>query len=252
MRDALAADHANLLAALRSASESGDTDLGLTMAGRMWRFWQLRGHFAEGRWWLSELLARADDTPAVARVKGLIGLAGLAYWEGDLDGAETAYRQAHDAARSLGDWWQVLVGCRAYGERWYEGQTLRTLALVALLQERYEQAEQELRGSLDIAREAGDAAGMAMDLDRLGQAAIALGQPERAVTLTGAASRLREHAGGGLTVQHYRWETEHPRDAARRILTPSEVDVAWARGRSMRVDDAVAYAHKIETRNATD
>lgn len=69
--------------------------------------------------------------------------------------------------------------------------------MTALLQERYEQAHKVLLGSLEIAFEAGDAAGMAMDLDRLGQAAIALGQPERAVTLAGAASRLREHAGGG-------------------------------------------------------
>lgn len=49
--------------------------------------------------------------------------------------------------------------------------------MTALLQERYEQAHKVLLGSVEIAFEAGDAAGMAMDLDRLGQAAIALGQP---------------------------------------------------------------------------
>jgi predicted ATPase/DNA-binding SARP family transcriptional activator len=317
----LDADHANLLAALRWATQSGDTDLGLTMAGRMWRYWQLRGHFAEGRRWLADLLARTDDTPTAARVKALIGLAGLAYWEGDLDQAETAYRQAHTAAQDLDEWWlqfealqgltatiachrgdpdeaaplerqsealvaqrpddpyamafhmanaavvrlftgdldasrryneQVLAGCRAYGERWYEGQTLRTLALTSLLQQRHEQAQEELLGSLEIAAEAGDVAGMAMDLDRLGQAAIALGQPERAVALAGAASRLRRQAGGGLTVQHYRWETEHPRDAARRTLTPTEIDVAWARGRSMSADGALGYANKTRTNRSTD
>lgn len=316
----LDADHANLLAALRWARTSGATELGLTVAARMWRFWQLRGHFAEGRRWLTDLLARTDDAPTPPRVKGLIGLAGLAYWEGDLDTAEATYRHAHDAAQRLDDWWlqfealqgltdtiachrgdpdeaaplerqsealvaqrpddpyamafhmanaavvrlftgdldgsrryneQVLAGCRAYGERWYEGQTLRTLALVSLLQERYGQAQEELLGSLQIAWEAGDAAGMAMDLDRLGQAAIALGQPGRGVALAGAASRLRETAGGGLTVQHYRWETEHPRDAARRTLTDSEIDVAWARGRSMTTDDAVAYANETGTISRT-
>jgi predicted ATPase len=41
--DQLEAEHANLQAALRWASQTGDTDLALLMAARMWRFWQLRG-----------------------------------------------------------------------------------------------------------------------------------------------------------------------------------------------------------------
>ena len=28
-----------------------------------------------------------------------------------------------------------------------------------------------------------------------------------------------------------RWETEHPRDAARRFLTDTQIETAWARGR---------------------
>jgi hypothetical protein len=82
---------------------------------------------------------------------------------------------------------------------------------------------------------------VALDLDRLGQAAVALGRPERAVVLAAAADRLRESVGGGLTVESGRWETEHPRDAARRLLTDSEIDRAWAQGRTMSLEDAVAY-----------
>lgn len=85
-------------------------------------------------------------------------------------------------------------------------------------------------------------AGLAIDLDRLGQAAVALGRPERAVILAGAAARLRESVGGGLTVESGRWETEHPRDAARRLLTDTQIETAWARGRAMSLEDAVAYA----------
>jgi predicted ATPase/DNA-binding SARP family transcriptional activator len=308
----LAAEHANLSAVLRWAKRTEHTDMGLLIAGRMWRFWQLRGHFTEGRLWLEDLLALEGEAPTVPRVKALLGLAGLCYWQGDLDGAETGYREAVAVFEDLDDWWlefealgglvatiachrgkpeeaapleeqfqalvagrqdpfaigfamatsalvrlflgdlegarqyneQVLAGTRALGERWYEGQTLRALALTALLQERYEQAEEEFQGSLDIALEAGDMAGMAYDLDRLGQAAVTLGQPKRAVILAGAASRLREAVGGGLTVQHFRWETEHPRDAARRVLTEPEIDIAWAQGRSMNPDDAVAYARE--------
>jgi hypothetical protein len=118
---------------------------------------------------------------------------------------------------------------------------LRTLALTSMLQGRYQQAESELRECLDVALELGDLAGVALDLDRLGQAAVALGHPERAVVLAAAADRLRESVGGGLTVESGRWATEHPRDAARRQLTDTEIARAWAQGRTMGLEDAVAY-----------
>jgi predicted ATPase len=264
----LQAEHANLQAALAWASQTGDTETALLLAARLWRFWQLRGHFAEGRRWLEEVLA-AEGPASMARAKALIGLAGLCYWQGDWDAAEAAYRQARELATSLENWWlelealfgvaftlachrgdlqaaapieeqfqaiiaehpeplaiglglatsqmirlfagdldgsrsygeQCLAGTRALGERWYESQILRTLALTSMLQGRHQQAESELRECLDVAVELGDLAGVALDLDRLGQAAVALGQPERAVVVAGAASRLRESAGGGLTVE---------------------------------------------------
>jgi predicted ATPase/DNA-binding SARP family transcriptional activator len=305
----LEAEHANLQAALRWASQTGDTDLALLLAARLWRFWQLRGHFAQGRGWLEEVLA-AEGPASLPRAKALVGLAGLCYWQGDWDAAEAAYRQAWKLAKGLEDWWlelealfgvaftlachrgelqaavpieqqfqaiiaehpeplaiglglatsqmmrlfagdldgsrsygeQCLAGTRALGERWYESQILRTLALTSMLQGRYQQAESELRECLEVALELGDLAGVAIDFDRLGQAAVALGRPERAVVLAGAADRLREAIGGGLTVESGRWETEHPRDAARRLLTDNQIDKAWAQGRTMGLEDAVAYA----------
>jgi predicted ATPase/DNA-binding SARP family transcriptional activator len=307
----LEAEHANLQAALRWASQTGDTDLALMMAARLWRLWQLRGHFADGRRWLEDVLA-AEGPASVPRAKALLGLAGLCYWQGDWDAAEAAYRQAHELADGLDDWWlelealfglaftlachrgdlqaavpieqqfqaliaehpdplaiglglatsqmmrlfagdldgsraygeQCLAGTRALGVRWYESQILRTLALTSMLQGRHQQAEDELRECLEVAVELRDLAGVAIDLDRLGQAAVALGRPERAVVVAGAASRLRESVGGGLTVEAFRWETEHPRDAARRFLTDTEIDRAWARGRTMSLEDAVAYARE--------
>jgi hypothetical protein len=153
----------------------------------------------------------------------------LRLFAGDLDGS-----------RSYGE--QCLAGTRALGERWYESQVLRTPALTSMLQGHYQQAEEELRECLDVAVELGDLAGVALDLDRLGQAAVALGHSERAVVLAAAADRLRESVGGGLTMELGRWETERPRDAARRRLTDTEIDRAWARGRAMSLEDAVAYA----------
>jgi hypothetical protein len=248
------------------------------MAARLWRFWQLRGHFADGRRRIQDLLA-AEGPASVPRAKALIGLAGLCYWQGDWEAAEAAYGQARELAKGLDDWWlelealfglaftlachrgdlqaaapieqqfQALIaehadplaiglglatsqmmrlfagdldGSRAYGEQclagtralgvpWYESQVLRTLALTSLRQTRYQQAHRELLGCLQIACELGDLAGVAIDLERLGQAAVALGRPERGVVLAAAADRLRESIGGGLTVESGLWETEHPR-----------------------------------------
>jgi predicted ATPase/DNA-binding SARP family transcriptional activator len=315
----LTAEHANLVAVLRWARQTGNSDLGLVLAATLWRFWSLRGHFAEGRQWLEDLLATAGQAPTIPRVKGLIALAGLAYWQGDPDCAETRYREAVAAVEGLDDWWlrfealaglvstiacyrgdpteaaalerqfqalaaqrpedplaagfgmaiagtvrlflgdlegsrrynePLLAACRAIGERFYEGDTLRMLGLTSLLQRRYGQAEEEFRSALDIAWQARDLASMQYDLDRLGQAAVALGQADRGVTLAGAASRLRETAGGGLTVHHLRWELEHPRDAARRALTEPEIDIAWAQGRVMTPEEAVAYARAVPTPNS--
>jgi len=295
-KELFGAEHANLQAALRWASQTGDTEMALLLAARLWRFWQLRGHFAEGRRWLEEVLA-VEGPASMARAKALIGLAGLCYWQGDWDAAEAAYGQARELAMGLEDWWlelealfglaftlachrgdlqaaapieqqfqaliaehadplaiglglatsqmmrlfggdldgsraygeQCLAGTRALGVRWYESQVLRTLALTSLLQTRYQQAQDELLECLQIACDLGDLAGVAIDLERLGQAAVALGRPERAVVLAAAAAHLRESIGGGLTVESGRWETEHPRDAARRFLTDTQIEMAWAR-----------------------
>src|SRR5512132_1503781 len=50
-------EHANIRAALRWAVEAGEAGRGQAAAGALWRFWQQRGHLAEGRRWLEEVLA---------------------------------------------------------------------------------------------------------------------------------------------------------------------------------------------------
>jgi hypothetical protein len=53
----------------------------------------------------------------------------------------------------------------------------------------------------------------------------------------GVSARPSREAAGPLAAF-----TEHPRDAARRLLADSEIDRAWAQGRAMSLEDAVAYA----------
>lgn len=66
--------------------------------------------------------------------------------------------------------------------------------------------------------------GVALDLNWLGRAAVALGRPEEGVLLAGAASRLRETPGGGLTMPDWVWDIEEPQDAARSLLDDAHID----------------------------
>jgi len=119
------------------------------------------------------------------------------------------------------------------------------------MQKRYEEAEEQLLGSLEIAWDAGDLGGVAGDLEWLGQVAVAKGRAERGVILAGAASQLRESLGVRITALDYPpnfwWQPELPRDAARRVLTEREIDTAWAQGRVMPLEEALVYARDVST-----
>jgi predicted ATPase/DNA-binding SARP family transcriptional activator len=109
---------ANIRSALHYALETEDPDLGLLLAGCIWRFWQSSGHLAEPIRWMEALLAseRASDP---ARAKGLTGLAGLAYWQGDY-------------AKALGRYEEVLDIFRGLGDRHGEAETLYGMSLSAV------------------------------------------------------------------------------------------------------------------------
>jgi predicted ATPase/class 3 adenylate cyclase len=101
-------DHDNIRAALRWSIEADVAEAGLRLAGAVWRFWHQRAHFHEARAWFDELLALPSAAEAgAARAIGLTGLGGIAYWQGDYPAAESAYREAVDIYRAVGDDTQI-------------------------------------------------------------------------------------------------------------------------------------------------
>ncbi len=108
----LEAEVDNLRAALRWACESGESGLGLRLAGPLWYFWFARGYLREGRTWLERLLTMAELTgrPAVSpavRAKALGGAAWLAYVQTDYDRVVSLAEESLALLRDLGD----DVGC---------------------------------------------------------------------------------------------------------------------------------------------
>ncbi|MEA2009116.1 MAG: tetratricopeptide repeat protein, partial [Actinomycetota bacterium] len=92
----------NIRHALVHALEADDPDPGLVLTGCIWRFWESSGHLTEPIRWMEALLASKQASDP-ARAKGLTGLAGLAYWQGDYAKALCRYDDALDIYRRLGD-----------------------------------------------------------------------------------------------------------------------------------------------------
>jgi predicted ATPase/class 3 adenylate cyclase len=95
--DRLEAEHDNLRAALDYFADTGTGELEQRLAGALWRFWQWRGHLAEG-WRRLERAVRADARPTEARAWALFGAAVLA---GDSGRDPAAGRRWFDQALPL-------------------------------------------------------------------------------------------------------------------------------------------------------
>jgi predicted ATPase len=98
----LAREHDNLRAALDWLEASGESELGLRLAGAVSPFWYLRGHLAEGRRRLESAL-RSDDRPTAARAKALNAASAMAAVGGDAATSRLRAEQGLTLHGSLGD-----------------------------------------------------------------------------------------------------------------------------------------------------
>jgi predicted ATPase/class 3 adenylate cyclase/DNA-binding CsgD family transcriptional regulator len=89
----------NLRAGLAWATASGETDLGLRLAGAVWRFWAMHGYLREAHRWLEGLLGRPPGD-AVVRVRALNTAGYLSLLQGDYELAQARHDEALDLARA--------------------------------------------------------------------------------------------------------------------------------------------------------
>jgi len=153
--DRLEAEHDNLRSALAWSCASADSIDGLQLVGALFNFWFVRGHFTEGRRWLSTLLAAvpAGQTSA-ARAKALYGAGLLAWQQGDYPAARSLYEQSLAIHRQLGNQKGIA-------------NALDNLGLVAENQGDFSAARALHEESLDIYRQLGDQKGIAGALQHL-------------------------------------------------------------------------------------
>lgn len=101
---AMEVEHDNVRSALRWMIDSGDADGAMRLGAAMWRFWQLHSHLAEGRRWLTEIVAMDPDAePTSVRGRAVLALGSIAYWQNDFDATRPLYREALEIMRTVDD-----------------------------------------------------------------------------------------------------------------------------------------------------
>jgi predicted ATPase/class 3 adenylate cyclase len=156
-------------------------------------------------------------------------LGGAAHDQGDYEAARSLLEEAMAIYREVGD------------KPGIASSPLGSLGSVARDQGDDAAARVLFTESLALHRELGHRLGIVKDLEGLAALAVAQAQPERAARLLGAAEALREVIGAPLPPAD---RAGHDRSvpAVRTALGEQAFATAWAEGRAMSLDEAVAFA----------
>ena len=196
--DRLELEHDNVREALRWLRERDDA-VGLArLCSAVGRFWDVRGHWDEGREWFAEALAFGDAVPAHLRATLLFGAGMLARHQGELKRAEAwlaeslvLFREAGDepatarGLNALGNLLDFMGDCERsrvaqeeslaiferLGDDRGRAMALSGLGMLALTVADYDVARGHYEESLRISRLTGDAASAGIMLHNLGEIA---------------------------------------------------------------------------------
>jgi predicted ATPase/class 3 adenylate cyclase/Tfp pilus assembly protein PilF len=152
----LETEHDNLQAALTWAINHDEVEIGLRIAGALWRFWYIKSYLSEGRNHLMQLLNLPQPAGIEAiRGKALNGAGSLIYNQGDYDLAKTLHEECLQIARKTGD------GRSAAG-------ALNNLGLIAKVHNHYDEAYSLFEQALDINRATGNRGWEAINYNNMG------------------------------------------------------------------------------------
>lgn len=164
----LDAEQDNLRAAMQFALDSAQLESGLRLANALWRYWNTRGHFYEGKRWFDAFLAQdVTRVPDAVRAQALFSIGALAYRLGELERGQQLAEAALDSQRALGDTAGMVL-------------TLNLLGIVTSDRGDYARAEACHHEALTLRRAANDQWGMTASLNNLGLCARAQGKFVRA------------------------------------------------------------------------
>ena len=183
----LALENNNLRAALDWLAETRNADWGLRLSAAMFRFWEARELFGEGRNWLDTFL-HLESAPASSktRARALFSTGVLSVEQRDYPAAEEFLKESMEVSRQLRDEQGVAVA-------------LNALAVVARDRGDLAHAHELFEKSLAQWQEMGDRAAVARSLSNLANVVNLEGDFPRARTLYAECcamfERLRDRTG---------------------------------------------------------
>jgi tetratricopeptide (TPR) repeat protein len=164
----LDAEYANFRAALDWAVGNGDAKLGLRVCGALWRFWQIRGLYREGREQVARVLAMPGAIGRSAERAQAEACAGrLAFYQTDFEAASALLESALSIQREIGDKPGIAF-------------SLLNLGMVARARGNHALAQHLLEEGVATARAGGDRWVLGLSLSYLGGVSHAAGDDDEA------------------------------------------------------------------------
>jgi predicted ATPase/DNA-binding XRE family transcriptional regulator len=174
----------NIRAAMNWSVEQSEPDLALRLAGSLWTFCYLRGHYSEGREWLEAALALGSGDHWEVRAKATLGAGMLAFLQCEYD----------LATRSIED---ALSQYRAHDRLAETALCLQRLGSVSRERSDYDRADELHRDSQRLYAEVADDPGLAWARNHLGFVAWLRGDLATATEECGAALATFRDLGDG-------------------------------------------------------
>lgn len=223
-------EHDNIRVALGWSLHSGEAAIALRLAGSLWWFWYLHGHYTEGRKWIQTALdSNASFTP-IERGRALVGSGALAFLQCEYSHAEMLLNQSLELARTVND-------------RETSARALQFLGSVSRERGLYEAAVLRHQESLEHWTELNDTRGIARSLNYIGFAAWLQGDFPKAQAVCEESLRLfrqlkdQEGIAWALlnfaAVAHYQGRLPQAEEFCRQSLVSSRAveykeGLAWA------------------------
>ncbi|MDQ3248753.1 MAG: tetratricopeptide repeat protein, partial [Chloroflexota bacterium] len=193
--DQLEGEHDNLRSALVwSLAKTEQIEIGLRLASALSLYWYHRGHWREGRTWLTRALAHAKQAGVTTvRARALLALGEMLWGQGDYHAARSSYEEA-------------LVCFRALEDQDGIASIVSTLGLVAREQGDAARARELIQESLALFREQDNQLAVAWSLCSLGEVAVIEEDAAQATRLLAESLRLFQQHGDQ---QGMAWANNH-------------------------------------------